>query len=312
MPTPDEKYHSRINSLPPPGGGGAHHAIYGAGCAGFRARMPLEQVIRDVREHLPEGTRRVSDEEIEQGVTQAFADMKGGRAKVRPPVPAIAPGVLQKLLEAGKGATVESIRARSPVPLDWPPAETSWRVLNALYDDGDQLFIGDDGWAGKPGETIRTKADWVSILTATGPSRFPKIMVNPLSGMPSATKSGGPSFRADACIAAFRFVVAEFDGLPIEEQLAFWWAVPHLPVAALIHSGKKSIHAWLRVDCADVIEWERAIERSLFPRYLQPLGLDGACKNESRLSRMPGHRRQDTGLVQECLYLAPNGKAVSA
>ena len=65
-----------------------------------------------------------------------------------------------------------------------------------------------------------------------------------------------------------------------------------------------------RVDCADAVEWEEGVENHLFPGYLKPLGMDPACKNESRLSRMPGHRRADTGQVQRVLYLAPMGKAV--
>lgn len=306
------RYRNFIASLPPPGGGGAHHAIYGAGCAGFRARLPADQVIRDVRENLPAGGRHVPDEEIEQGVTQAYADMAGGRVRKCPPLPSISPDALPRLLAAGMGATVGFMKACSPVPLNWPAAETPWRVLDALYDDSDLLFIGDDSWRGTPGDTIRTKAQWVSLFRATGRCPWPKIMVNPLTGQSAPKRSGGTSFRADACIKSFRFVVAEFDGLPLDHQLAFWAVVPHLPVAALIHSGKKSIHAWLRVDCSGAAEWASQIEQKLFPRYLQPLGLDPACKNESRLSRMPGHRRQDTGLVQDILYLAPQGKAVSA
>jgi len=136
-------------------------------------------------------------------------------------------------------------------------------------------------------------------------------MPNPLTGLPGPKKSGtGTTLRGDSCIAAHRFVVAEFDAVSLDDQLAFWRAVPHLPVAALVHSGKKSIHAWLRVDCRDKGEWETQIENDLFPAFLKPLGLDPSCRNSSRLSRMPGHKREDTGAIQRCLYLAPEGKAV--
>jgi hypothetical protein len=102
----------------------------------------------------------------------------------------------------------------------------------------------------------------------------------------------------------------EFDALPREDQLAFWWAV-RLPVVVLVDSGGKSVHGWVRVrDVACAAEWGRSIEQHLFRDLLQPLGVDPACKNESRLSRLPGHHRKETGRWQRLLYLAPEGKAV--
>jgi len=72
----------------------------------------------------------------------------------------------------------------------------------------------------------------------------------------------------------------------------------------LIDSGGKSIHAWIRVDCPDRNAWERAIEQELFGQWLAPMGVDLACRNESRLSRLPGHYRVDTGNRQRLLFLA--------
>jgi len=145
-----------------------------------------------------------------------------------------------------------------------------------------------------------------------GVDEVPKIIPNPLTGKPALKKSGeGMTLRGDGNVAAYRFALAEFDSISIEDQLAFWRAVPGLPLAALIHSGKKSLHGWLRVDCASGDEWAKEISGGLFPRYLVPLGMDPACRNPSRLSRMPGHRRADTGIVQRVLYVAPEGKAVA-
>lgn len=304
-------YGELLQTLPAPGGGGAHQAVFRAGCLGFRAGMTAEAVIADVREHLPAGTRQVPDAEIEQGVWAGFAAASGGDdGKPRGIAPRVAPGTLERLIREGRGTTEADILARSPVPLDWPDAE-GWRVLDALYQDAELLFIGDDGRAGRLGETIRPKGEWVAALKRLGNVPHPKIMVNPLTGRPAPKKAGvGETLRGDACVAAPRFAVGEFDGLPLDDQLAFWRVVPRLPVAALVHSGKKSIHAWVRVDCADAAEWEAAVEKVLFPGYLKPLGLDPACKNASRLSRMPGHRRADTGQIQRVLYLAPQGKAV--
>lgn len=305
------RYESYLVRLPPPGGGGAHRAIYGAGAFGCRAGLAADVVCADIRKFLPAGTRTVTDREIEEGVSQAYADVSGKGSCKAPSASRVAPGTLEKLIREGKGATEADIRARSPIRLDWPEHE-GWRVLEALYGRGEFVFIGDDGWAGRIGETIRPVGEWVDLLRAKGIVPCPKMMGNTLSGKSASKKSGdGETLRGDACVAAHRFAVVEHDQIDVESQLAFWTAA-RLPVAALVFSGKKSIHGWVRVDCADAKEWKTEIEDRLFPQYLVPMGFDPACKNASRLSRMPGHRRADTGLVQRCLYLAPEGKAVAA
>ena len=52
------------------------------------------------------------------------------------------------------------------------------------------------------------------------------------------------------------------------------------------------------------------MECGLFAERLVPLGVDAACRNEARLSRMPGYLRPDSQRLQRLLYLAPEGRAV--
>ncbi len=308
-----DRYWAFMKKLPQPGGGGAHQATFIAGCLGARAGFTQEQVCNDFAANLPRGSRIVKHREIAQGVAAGFADVAGGKVRPRRPPPQVAPGLFKALVEEGLGTTEDDILARSPIPIDWDAEESHRHVIKTLYRRNELLFIGDDGHAGVFNETIRTAWEWMDEFEYCCGEVPPKIMVNPLSGEEAPKKDGnGDTLRGDACIAAHRFVVAEMDGVPIEEQLAFWRVVPNLPVAALIHSGGKSIHAWIRVDCADAEEWKNEIQDWLFPCFLEPLGVDGACKNASRLSRLPGHYRTDKGQIQRLLYLAPEGKAVSA
>jgi hypothetical protein len=310
--TEAQKYQSFISRLPAPGGGGAHTAIFAAGCHGARAGVSVEQVCADVRKNLPRGTRFVSDREIQEGVAAGFASVAGGGVKPRRAAPAVALGTRDRCLRDGKGATEADLRARSPVKLDWD-GEDGWRAFGHLYGDDELLFCGDDCTSGEPGRSIRTCGEWLEEFERDGGPECPKFIANPLTGDPAPKKSGdGETWRGDGNVADFRFAVAESDTLSLEDQLAFWMGCPGLPVAMLTFSGKKSVHALIRVNCLDAAEWEAEIAGKLFPGYLVPLGMDPACKNPARLTRLPGYYRPDTKQIQRCLYLAPEGKAVAA
>lgn len=305
-------YLAFLEQLPRPGGGGAHRAIFAAGCHGARAGLTQEEVCADLCAKLPEGTRRVSDREIEEGVAAGFADVLGAASDERPrrPPALVAPGTFDRLVERGRGATEADVASRSPVPLAGEPWETACRLLEALYRSEELLFVGDDRTPGRLGESIRPAGEWAGLIRELRRVPWPKVMPNPLSGVAAPKRSGeGETLRGDGCVAAHRFAVLEMDAASIEDQLAFW-AVARLPLAALVCSGGKSLHGWVRVDCRDAAEWERDIEGRLFPSFWVPLGFDGACKNEARLSRMPGHWRVETGASQRLLWLAPHGEAV--
>jgi hypothetical protein len=101
--------------------------------------------------------------------------------------------------------------------------------------------------------------------------------------------------------------VLEFDNIPKATQAAFWLSA-RLPLAALIDTGGKSLHGIIKVDCVDTAQWEKEIEQDFFPRIVAGLGGDGACKNESRMSRIPGVKRGEDW--QRLLYLDPEGKGI--
>jgi hypothetical protein len=107
--------------------------------------------------------------------------------------------------------------------------------------------------------------------------------------------------------------MAEFDGLCREDQIRFWSAVK-LPIVALIDSGGKSIHAWLDVQKLAKVEtpeqWQSEIKGRLYDRILTPLGVDSACSNPARLSRLPGYFRSEKQAWQRLLWLSPEGRPV--
>lgn len=109
----------------------------------------------------------------------------------------------------------------------------------------------------------------------------------------------------DANITAFRFALLEWDGIPLELQLSFLARVP-LPISAILTSGGKSVHAWIRVDASAREEYETTV--SQLRDTLVNFGMDRKNKNPSRLSRLVGVKRvigADGDGRQRLLYLNP-------
>ena len=60
-------------------------------------------------------------------------------------------------------------------------------------------------------------------------------------------------------MTAYRYALLESDELPIETQNALLREL-ELPIAALVHSGDKSLHAIVRIDAADGKEYRRRVD----------------------------------------------------
>ena len=178
-------------------------------------------------------------------------------------------------------------------------------LLDSLYDPDDLVFIGDT--------KVKSEEQRKHIRSVGEHLRSPHLAEffrpNPLTGAPVLRDDGSPSFISDACVARFRYAVVEFDCRSLQQQYAFFLAMldKSFPIAALTHSGNKSVHCLLSVNCADAVEWEHEVEEKLFRSYLELLGCDRACKNESRSSRTPGAKRAN-GKMQRLLYLNPDMK----
>lgn len=107
------------------------------------------------------------------------------------------------------------------------------------------------------------------------------ITVNPM-------RIGGSK---DEDVTDFRRCLVEFDhGLSEEEQWLLYQQ-SRLPCAAIILSGGKSVHAWVRVDARDRREYDNRV--ALIYAHFAAYGLDEKNKNPSRLSRLPNCVRFD-------------------
>ncbi len=114
------------------------------------------------------------------------------------------------------------------------------------------------------------------------------IRMNPMDGQ------GGK----DENVVAFRYALVECDDIPIKEQEEKYLKY-NLPIATLVYSGGKSVHAVVRIDAKDAKEYEDRVK--FLYDYLKENGVpvDGNNKNPSRSTRLPGLKRGDK--MQELL-----------
>lgn len=176
------------------------------------------------------------------------------------------------------------------------PTEEFARYLRALFREDE--FVGyvtgdvrqsEDGeweplrgvYSRTAGELLASLAKYPDDLGATigdwKPNVGAWIRFNPLDGKGASDRN----------VTAFRYALVESDVLPIQEQLAAYQNL-ELPIACLVHSGGKSVHAIVHIDAPDESEYRK---RVLFMySFLSAHGLtvDQANKNPSRLSRLPG------------------------
>jgi hypothetical protein len=203
----------------------------------------------------------------------------------------------------------------------WHPCE-DWRkdapqLIAALYEADELINIvteftteqqrdGTEKACPRGGGKTLLRDDWLRRLQEKlTPRSAAGTWIRPNS-VKELHGSGDGGAYTDADVASFRFLLLESDSLPIGMQLSLW-ARLKLPVAAIIDSGGRSVHAWVKVDCSD----EESYRHNAAQIYalLAPFGICRANKNSSRLARLPGVKRKIGGAgacEQRLFYLNPS------
>ena len=182
-------------------------------------------------------------------------------------------------------------------PKEWHPAQQLITYLEALFDstenvgyvtrsfekDGKYMPTKGD-WARTAGQLIealsRCKDDVGAVLGDYNPKVGAWIRFNPLDGKGVRNEN----------VTEFRYALVECDGMELEQQNALIREL-ELPVACLVHSGGKSLHAIVHIDAADYAEYRKRVEYLYAVCRRNGLELDQQNRNPSRLSRMPGVMR---------------------
>ena len=89
----------------------------------------------------------------------------------------------------------------------------------------------------------------------------------------------------DENVTSLKFALVESDSMAVERQLAIYKEL-ELPMAVLVHSGGKSLHALCRVDAKDMKEFRERVDYLYSVCKKNGLEIDRQNRNASRLSRM--------------------------
>lgn len=181
------------------------------------------------------------------------------------------------------------------VPDQWDPVKQLTIYLETLFEAGENVgyvvksWQKDEKWlpadkgsydrtAGQLIEALsRCNGDIGSVLGDYNPEAGAWIRFNPLDG----------NGAKDSNVTDYKYSLVESDGMDIEKQHAIIREL-ELPVACLVHSGKKSLHAIVRVDAADYMEYRKRVDYLYDICKKNGLEIDQQNRNPSRLSRMPG------------------------
>ena len=134
-----------------------------------------------------------------------------------------------------------------------------------------------DRTAGQLIEALRQTDDICNVIGDYSRIGGAWIRFNPLDG----------NYTRNENVTEYRYALVESDNMPIERQNAIVREL-ELPIAILVHSGGKSLHAIVRIDAADYTEYKKRVNYLYDVCKKNGMEIDTQNRNPSRLSRMPG------------------------
>jgi hypothetical protein len=266
--------------------------------------LRLYQLTRNVRRTVPE--REINDAIAKVRGTRNLAHA-GPSLKETPFDPELLSTVAAQLA----GVDESYLVARSPID---PRTVTADGFLRAVFRPGEKVIVFIDELS--QGQLLwSADSTWAQaklISWASGQQLGVWYLTNPVDGLyHDNLRQGTRSRRSEESITSWRHMLLESDVAPLSQWLSYLCQIK-ARVVALYTSGHESVHAVLRMDgIASKQDWDAAVRRSgvveMVCRY-------GACRGSLsavRLSRLPGCRREETGGLQQLLFLNPVPESVS-
>lgn len=182
-------------------------------------------------------------------------------------------------------------------PDEWHPGEELSRYLRTLFEPDDYVGICTESWE-REGKYLPTKGnyrmtckeilagiekygdDLGAVIGDYNPKAGAWIRFNPLDG----------KGIKDENVTRYKYALVECDEGELSEQEYIYRSL-RLPIACLVSSGNKSVHAIVKVDAEDLEEYKKRVVYLYDYLKKKDVKVDKQNSNPSRLSRMPGVKR---------------------
>lgn len=182
-------------------------------------------------------------------------------------------------------------------PRNWNPVAELITYLETLFDSTENVGYVTKTWlkdekhlptqgcwdrtAGKLIQQLnKCDGDIGAVLGDYNKEAGAWIRFNPLDGKGCKNQN----------VTDFKYALVESDSMPIAEQNAVLREL-ELPIACLVYSGGKSLHAIVKIEAADMREYRKRVDYLYNICKKNGLDVDTQNRNPSRLSRMPGVTR---------------------
>lgn len=184
-------------------------------------------------------------------------------------------------------------------PSKWSPAEQIITYLELLFEADDFVgYVTGDVWQDKEGRWVPSKGvyDRTAGQLIASIKKHPDdigatfgdykeevgawIRFNPVDGEGVKNEN----------VTRFKYALVESDKMPVSEQDAMFRKL-ELPIAVMVHSGGKSLHAIVHVDADNYNEYRQRVEYLYDFLEKNGVSVDKQNRNPSRLSRFPGVTR---------------------
>lgn len=203
----------------------------------------------------------------------------------------------------GKGVVIDKnwLEGRDiHIPEQWDPVKQLTTYLETLFNSDENVGYVTESWE-KDGRHMPTKGCWDrtageliqllnkckgdigAVLGDYNEECGAWIRFNPLDGKGIRNEN----------VTDFRYALVESDNTELETQNAIMREL-ELPIACMVYSGKKSIHAIVKIDAVDSTEYKKRVNYLYDICKKNGLEIDSQNRNPSRLSRMPGVMRNGT------------------
>lgn len=180
-------------------------------------------------------------------------------------------------------------------PVDFNPVNEIIKYLETLFSPDETVGYVTESWQNDKGKYVPTRGafdrtagelirklnecngDIGLVLGDYNKDAGAWVRFNPLDGKGVKNEN----------VTEYRYALVESDNMELGKQQAILKEL-ELPIAILVYSGKKSIHAIVHVDASDFKEYQKRVEYLYNICTKNGMSIDKQNKNPSRLSRLPG------------------------